>query len=236
VPLAAAGGIGAWAFPTQLKYFQKVMRWGIKCPACQHYVGHDAEWKCGHCGHENLKDSGKLGLFAGCWECRCRPKSVECPGCRQILYLDLDADARNPARLMESLPVEVPAPVEPTAEETEKVEHTMQVEKLQRERELLRARMLTDTVRHQAGKVASRLQEEDTSTILERNVKKWTESIHDQIMAAAQLTIQAEQFKKELSNQPGFSALPEKAQRNLLFSVDEAVGKTIRQQSQKPKT
>jgi len=68
------------------------------CEHCDKYLPSDMEWRCAHCGHENL--STRIYSFLNkCQQCKRSPKSVACPqpGCGKLNFLDKDKDGSHPA-------------------------------------------------------------------------------------------------------------------------------------------
>lgn len=223
------GGLLGLAMATaQGSYLSKVMRWGIKCPECQSYIGHDMEWVCGHCGYANVAGADREGLFEKCWKCGCVPKSVQCPGCEVILALDGNHDIRNPARRWQPPPEPGPEPAV-VAEQAEVEAHQAQVRKLQRQRDLLKEEVMTGAAQQRANRLAAELV--DPSGTIEKEIAQLEDEYRRKIVAAAEMRVRAEKFKAELRGRPGFAGLPDKKWIDITRRVDEAVARIMNRYS-----
>jgi hypothetical protein len=76
------------------------LRW--YCPSCGKLIHAKMSWRCGYCDHVS-NDSSFLDC-CGNANCRTPPKSLECPHCDRLLFLDRDNDGQHPAR-RESAPL-----------------------------------------------------------------------------------------------------------------------------------
>jgi ribosomal protein L37E len=67
------------------------------CQRCDKYMPSDIEWRCAHCGYHN--EGTRIYSFLNkCQQCKRPPKSVMCPSCKDVNFLDKDRDGSHPAK------------------------------------------------------------------------------------------------------------------------------------------
>jgi hypothetical protein len=74
------------------------------CDRCGKHVPSSLPWRCGYCDGEN--DGAAFATFLNkCRTCKRPPKSLQCPHCAHLLFLDSDRNTSHPARKLAPLPV-----------------------------------------------------------------------------------------------------------------------------------
>ena len=123
------------------------------CQHCDKYMPSDMEWRCAHCGHENWATK-YYSFLNKCQNCKRPPKSVACPHCGKLNFLDRDGDGSHPAvRIFVPVPQSplvppVPPIIPPTTAQVRAVKrenHADRKEAIQQEIEI--AKLNADLVR-----------------------------------------------------------------------------------------
>ena len=91
------------------------------CQHCDKYMPSDLQWRCAYCKHNN--ESTKIYSFLNkCQNCKRSPKSVMCPNCKEVNFLDKDRDGSHPAKPVLILDEEARALLRPGGPTQEQIE------------------------------------------------------------------------------------------------------------------
>ena len=122
------------------------------CTKCDRYIPGDMEWSCSHCNYGN-EGTRYYSFLNKCKNCKRAPKSVVCPHCGELNYLDKHRIGTHPAS---SLKIPIPPQTreeilrqrrEERSDQKEDIEHKILIARLDKD--------LTDTEADMKPKDAS---------------------------------------------------------------------------------
>ena len=103
------------------------------CPHCDKHIPADMRWRCPYCDAEN--DAAKHSLIEECGRCKREPKAYCCHHCNELIFLDSDNDASQPA-VNAVVANKKPTPRSPDNRELKAQEHAERKEEIEREIEI----------------------------------------------------------------------------------------------------